>query len=71
MTNDDIVKNTLPWVLARAVESLDGKYALGAIVSEKLGRVIVSIGHDGPDMEMNIARVNAAGEFIVRRCNDV
>jgi hypothetical protein len=71
MTDDRYLMETLPWGFTGAVKAIDGSpYAIGAIYSKKLGGVIVSIGYDGPDMDVNIARVNIAASFILERIND-
>ena len=71
MTDDRYLMETLPWGFSGAAKAIDGSpYAIGVIYSKKLGGAIVSIGHDGPDMDVNVARVNAAAAFILARVND-
>ena len=60
---------TLPWLFTGAHPSLDGKYAIGAIVSEKIGGAVVALSYDGHDMETNLTRLNEAGRFIVEKVN--
>jgi hypothetical protein len=62
-------EETLPWIFTGAHESIDGKYAIGVIVSEKICGAICAISYDGVDMETNLARLNAAGKIIVERVN--
>lgn len=61
---------TLPWTFPGAAAAIDGSpYAIGVIISKKLGCPIISISYDGPDMANNIAKANAAGSYIVHACN--
>ena len=70
MTDDRYLMETLPWAFSGAAKAMDGPYAIGVIYSKKLGCAVVSIGHDGSDMDVNIARVNAVAAFILERIND-
>jgi len=66
------IDQTFPWKWCTAVSGInttDGPYAIGSIVSMKLGAVIVALSHDGPDMEQNIGRCNTAGHYIVDMMN--
>jgi hypothetical protein len=69
------IKETLPWIYSGAYPTVNDPatikrpYAIGAIVSEKLGCCVVAISFDSPDMDRNIANCDAAGKFIVECCN--
>lgn len=70
----DNIEETLPWTFTGAVAGLpfDGclnPYAMGAIVSEKLGCPVIALTYDGPDQDENIEKVNCAARFIIEKCN--
>lgn len=68
------VEDTLPWSFTGAYEAIgvspSGKpYHIGAVISEKLGCVMVALSYDGKDQEVNKSRLQEVGEFIIKKVN--